>query len=239
MSRCVTNICQGYACECGRLGRVIAYICHTFTLTFILINGHLAQAADYAVWAASYEASTQTRYIPLELILGAAWDGKREISLPKGRFTQTKGGSRWYGPLEWTHRDTGDKLLVYERSRRGVSQRMAVRKDGDAIGRVYDSRGDKTCDQEGKFPLGYWKEGETRQYEYSCWYGTGENKRQRMRVANITIEKLDFEYNGVPHSLQIRWTLKDKDTGLQLDNRVYIWSPGFSMVETTALGSSH
>jgi len=52
----------------------------------------------------------------------------------------------------------------------------------------------------------------------------------RMLVATITIEKLDFEYHGVPHSLQTRWILKDKDTGSNLDNRVYIWSPGFSMV---------
>jgi hypothetical protein len=209
---------------------VVALNCHIFALTFILVNGYMAQAAEYAIWAASYDASTQTRYIPLELILGAEWDGKREIAFPNGTFVQTAWGTRWGGPMEWKHPYTGEKLLIYERTRRAVFQRMAVRKDGDAIGRVYDSRNDRTLYQEAKFPLGYWKQGETRQYEYSCWYGTGEKKGHRMLVATITIEKLDFEYHGVPHSLQTRWILKDRDTGSNLDNRVYIWSPGFSMV---------
>jgi len=31
-----------------------------------------------------------------------------------------------------------------------------VRKDGQAIGRVYDNRFDLACEGEGKFPLGYW-----------------------------------------------------------------------------------
>jgi len=211
---------------------MIRCIHRAFLFASLAANCFPARAADDAVWAGSYDASTQTRYIPLELILGADWDGKREITLPKGRYTQTWGGSWWYGPVDWTHRDTGEKLLVYERTRVGVSQRMAVRKGGDAIGRVYDSRGDKTCDQEGKFPLGSWKEGETRQYEYPCWYGTGENKQLRMRVATINIEKIDFVHHGVPHSLQARWIYKDKDTGAVLDDQVYIWSPGFSRVQT-------
>ena len=203
-------------------------------LAFLAVNCLPAQAADDSVWAASYDASTQLRYIPLELILGAEWNGRREIVLPTGRFTQSdKGRTWWDGPKEWTHRNTGEKLFVYERSRRGVFQRMAVRKEADAIGRVFDSRRDATFDQEGKFPLGYWKQGESRQYEYFCWgcsSGTKENNRQSRRVATITIENIDFVYNGVAHSLQIRWVYKDKDTGRELDNRVYIWSPGLSRV---------
>ena len=109
-----------------------------------------AHAADDP-WAASYDAATQTRYIPVELILGARWSGKREIALPAGSFTEgvARDPSTWHGPSAWQHPDTGAALMVYDRTRRGVGQKFAVRTDGTAIGRVADSRyGISSCDQE-------------------------------------------------------------------------------------------
>ena len=114
------------------------------------------------VWAASYDAVTQVRYIPLELILGADWNGTRETAMPKGSFTEgvARDPSTWRGPIEWKHPDTGETLSVYERSRRGVWQKFALRVDGSAIGRVADSRfGIGSCDQEAKYPLGAWRQG--------------------------------------------------------------------------------
>jgi hypothetical protein len=181
------------------------------------------------VWAASYDPATQVRYIPLELILGAHWDGKREITMPQGSFAEgvARDPSTWRGPFEWKHPDTGETLAVYERSRRGVWQNFALRVDGSAIGRVADSRfGISSCDQEAKYPLGAWRQGETREFEYRCWYGGGEKKRMRRSISTITIERIDFEYAGSPHAVQLRWILKHEGDPREVDNRVYVFAPG-------------
>jgi hypothetical protein len=186
-----------------------------------------ARAADDA-WAASYDAAMQTRYIPLELILGARWNGQREIVMPAGSFTEgvARDPSTWRGPAQWQHPDTGATLMVYDRARRGVGQKFAVRTDNTAIGRVADSRfGISSCDQEAKYPLGTWKQGETREFRYRCWYGSGESKRVRTTTSTITIERIDFEFAGTPHALQIRWILKHADDPREVDNRVYVFAP--------------
>ena len=69
-----------------------------------------SRAAD-DVWAQSYDATTRTRYIPLELILGAEWNGAREIVMPRGSFTEgvTRDPSTWHGPSQWQHPDTGEQ----------------------------------------------------------------------------------------------------------------------------------
>ena len=187
-----------------------------------------SRAAD-DVWAASYDAATQSRYIPLELILGAPWSGKREIALPSGSYTEgvTRDPSTWYGPSEWQHPDTGAKLMTYDRTRRGVGQKFALRADNTAIGRVADSRfGIRSCDGEAKYPLGVWKQGESREFQYRCWYGSGPARRVRATTSTITIEKIDFEFAGSPHALQIRWVLKHGDDPREVDNRVYVFAPG-------------
>lgn len=167
-----------------------------------------------------------SRYIPLELILGSPWSGTETLTYPEGRFPQAGTTTTWEGPTTWKHRDTQEELKVYERRRKGVYQRMAVRKDGQAIGRVYDNRFDLACDGEGKFPLGYWKQGETRTFDAQCTNGQG--KPARAYRTTITIEKLDFTNAGAEHSLQIHWTLTVE--GRVLDDRRYLWSPGLGMV---------
>ena len=190
-----------------------------------------AMAAE-DVWSASWDSATQTRYIPLELILGAPWDGRRQIALPKGSFIEgvARDASTWVGPMDWKHPDTGEMLAVYERSRRAVAQRFAVLKDGAAIGRVSDTRyGIRSCDGEAKYPLGEWKQGETRHFEVNCWYYSGGG-RVVQKVATITMEEADFTYGGVAHSVRIHWILKRKDGGPDIDNRRYVFSPGLGIV---------
>jgi hypothetical protein len=179
------------------------------------------------VWTASYDPATLTRYIPLELILGARWDGRHDIVMPAGNFTEgvSRDPSTWRGPSTWLHPDTGATLMVYDRARRGVGQKFALRSDKTAIGRVADTRfGISSCDQEAKYPVGVWKQGETREFNYRCWYGGG-NKRLRATTSTITIEQIDFEFAGLQHALQIRWILKHADDPREVDNRVYVFAP--------------
>lgn len=120
--------------------------------------------------------------------------------------------------------------MVYDRIRPDVSQKMAVRRQDDAIGRVEDMPNNSTCDQEAKFPLGLWAQEETRTYEYSCWFGSDNNRRRIVFSATITIEDINFIHAGAEHSLRVRWILKRKEDGREMDHKLYVFSPGLSLV---------
>jgi hypothetical protein len=183
------------------------------------------------VWDDATDQATQSRFIPLQLIVPGAWDGTRKIDLPTATGFDAE-GTVWAGPQEWRNPYTGQMLTVYDRRRTtrregSVEQKMAVRVDGSAIGRAYDSRhGGLVCDQEAKFPLGVWKQGEVRTFDYVCLTTRGGQVVERRRTARITIEELDHDYNGIPHSLRFAWRFSDRDTGEVLDHRTYIFSPG-------------
>lgn len=177
-----------------------------------------------------------SRFIPLQLIVGDRWDGTQTISYPVGRFTEAVpegAASVWTGPRQWTHPKTGRSLTVYFRSREGrnlsnnADQIFAVRDDRSAIGRVADSRfGITACDQEAKYPLGLWTKGETRSFDYVCWYGSAA----RPQVTTITIQEIDYTYDGYEHSLRLEWILRATDVSRVNDHRVYIFAPGRGMV---------
>jgi hypothetical protein len=186
------------------------------------------------VWDAATDRSTQTRFIPMQLIVPGVWDGTRQIHYPSANAHDSE-GTIWTGPFEWRHPHTGETLTIYDRHRSNrregsVEQKMAVRADGSAIGRAYDSRSDSFCDQEAKFPLGVWKQGEVRTYEYVCRRSRGGQLEERRRTARITIEELDYGYHGTAHSLRLAWRYSDRDSGNVLDHRTYIFSPGRGLV---------
>ena len=183
------------------------------------------------VWDAATDRVTQTRFIPMQLIVPGVWDGTQRIDLPPAGGFDAE-GTTWTGPEAWRHPQTGQMLTVYDRRRTtpregSVQQKMAVRTDGTAIGRAWDSRfGGLVCDQEAKFPLGLWKQGEVRTYAYICQAARGERRRN----SRITIEEIDYEYNTIPHSLRFAWRYADGATGEVLDHRTYIFSPGRGLV---------
>jgi len=200
---------------------------------FLLMCAGTGAAADDDVWARSIDSNSRTRFIPVELIIGARWDGERAIKMPSGSFTEgvSRDPSTWRGPSEWVHPDTGAKLMVYDRARREVGQKFALRTDNTAIGRVADSRyGISSCDQEAKYPVGAWTQGETRDFEYRCWYGSGAAKRVRVTRSTITIEDIDFVAAGLPHAMRVRWILKHADDPREVDNRVYVFAPDRGIV---------
>jgi hypothetical protein len=204
-----------------------------FLSTFISLPSNAENSAlQQDIWFSSYDQITQTRYIPLELIIGAKWDGKREIKMPNGDFAENvdKDPSTWRGPSEWYHPTLKKKLIVYDRSRHFVFQKFALRTDNTAIGRVYDSRFNMICEEEAKYPLGIWKQGETRVFEYRCI--SEKNQQVNLMSASITIEKIYFEFAGMPASLQINWILKRADNQKELDNRIYVFSPDKGVTET-------
>ena len=182
-----------------------------------------AAHAESSPWAASYDPATRSRFIPVELWTGGEWDGRREIRMTPADLTFGKRGEkRLRGPVAWTRPGASEPIQVYERDNRGKKQLFALSSRGDGLGRVFDSRYGRDCIDEVKFPLGVWKEAETRVYDVSCNNGT---LRRRLRV---TIEKLDFTYEGVAHSLQFHWVV-DGGRKPGTDMR-YIYSPGRGLV---------
>lgn len=177
-----------------------------------------AIAADLSAWAKGTDRDGKTRFIPVELWTGSPWNGERVIGLPKANLTFGKRSNKSVaGPFEWKRPDTGEALMVYERRSGATIQLFTLRKDKTGLGRVYDSRYPRECVDAIKFPLGIWRQGETRRYEFSCNQGT------KIRTVELTIEEIDFVFSGVPHSLRFRWIVDGgKGAGTHM---VYTYSP--------------
>jgi len=169
------------------------------TLALLLVAGLTSGATvDPSPWDSAIDAATKARFIPVELWTGAAWDGKKELKMSNA---ETRFGDRLNkdirGPMEWKHPMTGATLVVYERTnqeRDGVkSQLFAMNEEKTGLGRVYDSRtelGMRTFSGGLKFPLGYRKQGETKQVVETRYEGS----RVETRIESIKITQLDFTY---------------------------------------------
>jgi len=194
-----------------------------------------AKVGARALWDAQSDPATQTRFIPMQLIVPGVWDGSQRIELPPARNYEAE-ETVWNGPQAWINPYTGETLQVYDRQRTTrreghVEQKMALRDDATAIGRVYDSRfGVLVCVQEAKFPLGFWRQGEVRTYDGVCQSTVDGRILSLHRRARITIEEIDYEYRGMAHSLRFAWHYADSDSGEVLDHRTYIFAPGFGLV---------
>ena len=98
---------------------------------------------------------------------------------------------------------TGKTIKVYERKRGSKIQLFTITNNGQCLGRVWDSRKRKrgvvvAIDNGCKFPLGNWKEGETRDF-FSAYNwpkkksgGSSTSKRTGMKKT-LTIKKLGDE----------------------------------------------
>jgi hypothetical protein len=170
-----------------------------------------ARAEDWSAWERAYDPATRTRFIPVELWTGAPWDGAHEIRMaPAAELKFGKRGDQSIkGPSAW------NGFQVYERMSRDKLQRFAIRDDQTGLGRVYDSRY-ASCIGEVKFPLGLWKQGEVREYRLSC-------PGRASKPLKVTIEEIDYVYQGMPHSLRFHWLLSE-GRGRGTDMR-YVYSP--------------
>jgi len=132
------------------------------------------------------------------------------------------------GPVAWTRPSTGEVIQVYERKNKSKKQLFTLSSRGDGLGRVFDSRYGRDCVDEVKFPLGLWREGETRVFDVAC------NNGKLLRKIVLTIERLNFDYSGVPHSLQFHWVVQD-GKGRGADEH-YTYSPGRGLVSLYGSG---
>lgn len=175
-----------------------------------------------SITALPASAEPATRFLPVELWTGGAWNAAPALRLAEVdvAFGQ-RNHKRIRGPISWTRPGTNEKLMVYERTNRNKSQLFALRRDGQGLGRVYDSRYDRNCVDAIKFPLGVWTQGETRKFSFT--------RGNRTRQVSLTILEIDFNFHGVAQSLKYRW-VADGGTRRGTDN-IYTYSPGRGMVD--------
>ena len=129
------------------------------------------------------------------------------------------------GPEDWNHPETGEIIKVYKRTRKGQSglktQLFTITNDGQCIGRIWDSRrGGRIIENGCKFPLGIWKEGETRSFE-----GSSGGKPRKIE---LTILKLGKKQNS---NIKFNWKLYNMKNGKLMDDNDYTFAPGQAMVE--------
>ena len=195
-----------------------------------------ASALDTNAWNSSINTETKERYIPVELWSGAEWDGKKELKMAKvdANFRHRE-SYQIKGPTEWKHPVTAETFLVYERSNPGRRasdakwQLFAINQEKNGLGRVYDSRpdlGTRTFSGGLKFPLGNWKEGETRTFAYKRY----DKTRQSDRAELITIKQIAFTFQNSPNCLEFYWAETEIDGKKIIDHHTYIYCPGKSMV---------
>ncbi len=195
-------------------------------LTLVLAAGPAMADA----WDDAYDKAAKQRFIPIELWTGGDWNGARDLAMPPADL---KFGDRLdkeiSGPKPWADPINAKTYQVYQRLNKGKVQLFTLRADKIGLGRVFDSRGSRVCQPGFKFPLGLWKEGESRTVELDCWKKDGTKYR---RVMTITIEEIDFVHAGRAHSLRYHW-VADGGNGSGLNN-AYTYSPGRGNVRIEA-----
>ena len=164
------------------------------------------------------------RFIPLELFTGGEIRNDTEIKYtPADKIFGEKRRKKIIGPEDWKNPQTGETIKVYKRTRKGQSglktQLFTVTNDGQCIG-VWDSRrGGKVIKNGCKFPLGVWKEGETRSFE-----GSSGGKPRKIE---LTILKLGKKQKD---KVKFNWKLYD-GSGKLMDDNDYTFSPGKAMTK--------
>ena len=165
------------------------------------------------------------RFIPLELFTGGEIREDKEIKFTNANLVfGEKKRKKIVGPEDWKNPQTGETIKVYKRTRKGQSglktQLFTVTNDGQCIGRVWDSRRGGRVIQNGcKFPLGVWKEGETRSFE-----GSSGSKSRKIE---LTILKLGKKQKD---KVKFNWKLYD-GSGKLMDDNDYTFSPGKAMTK--------
>lgn len=203
-----------------------------FALAFCVIASPLAAVAQdgKAYPECVLDTSVTQRFIPVELLTGNPMPAKQELVFaPVDRvypFINTAADRNGEvqdvslsGPVSWTG-EGGRVYEVYERKVPKAHERFALTPDKTAIGRVYDERfGNAT--NEGKFPVGLWEQGQTRNY-----MATYHSARGNLPLTTtVTVEKLSCTYEGISGAMQYRWK-----TSRGLDYS-YIYAPGRGLVQ--------
>ena len=163
-------------------------------------------------------SSANERFIPLELFTGGEIRNDTKIKFTNADTTfGEKRRKKIVGPIDWRAPGSKEIIKVYKRTNKNKQGRVkktqlfTVTNDGQCLGRVYDQRrsGTKYIKNGCKFPLGWWKKGETRTFSV-----TDRGPR--------TVELKILNLGKKPTScVKFNWKLFDDATGKKLGDNDY------------------
>jgi len=166
----------------------------------ILVFTMVPVANSSEVWRSSivYDDKEKAveRFIPVELFTGAKWDGKQVLTI----MTPAKTSQNNWGTLKVqspAKSKTSDSLVISRfrieyKTNAPIYQEFDINDSKDGIAMIYQNRRGRIHSRvvtANKFPIGWWKIGEKKQYD------DGEAQTE------ITIIELD----GPDHSIKFRW----------------------------------
>ena len=164
------------------------------------------------------------RFIPLELFTGGEIRDDTKIKFTKADLVfGEKKTKKIVGPENWKNPNTEEIIKVYKRTNKSQkelkTQLFTITNNGQCIGRVWDSRrGGSVIENGCKFPLGFWKENETRTFK-----GSSNGKPRKIE---LTILKLGTKPNS---DISFNWKLFDLRSGKLMDDNDYTFSPAKAM----------
>lgn len=169
------------------------------------------------------------RFIPIELWLGENITTSQKLSFPEVDFRfGYKKRHKIKGPINWENSKTKENIRVYVRSRfskklnKEISQLWTYTNNNQCLGRVFDNRGNRVIENGCKFPIGFWKEGESRSF-FSYYYD--EKKGNYERTSMITILNLGKDENSC---IEFKW--KSSQKNLLVDENVYEYCPKAGLI---------
>ena len=169
-------------------------------------------------------------FIPVELWLGENITESEKIIFPKVNFKfGYKERHKIKGPIIWKNSKTNQNIKVYVRSRyskkedKEISQLWTVTNNNQCLGRVFDNRGNRFIENGCKFPIGFWKQGESRSFTSNYF---DERKGKYKRIKTITILNLENKDNSC---LKFNW--KSSQKGNVIDENIYEYCPRKGLVK--------
>ena len=169
-------------------------------------------------------------FIPVELWLGENITETEKIIFPKVNFKfGYKERHKIKGPIIWKNSKTNQNIKVYVRSRyskkegKEISQLWTVTNNNQCLGRVFDNRGNRFIENGCKFPIGFWKQGESRSFTSNYF---DEIKGKYKRIKTITILNLENKDNSC---LKFNW--KSSQKGNVIDENIYEYCPRKGLVK--------
>ena len=169
-------------------------------------------------------------FIPVELWLGENISQSEKIVLPEVSFKfGYKERYKIKGPIIWKNSKTNESIKVYIRSRyskredKEISQLWTITNNSQCLGRVFDDRGNRFIENGCKFPIGFWKQGESRSFTSNYF---DEKRGNYTRIKTITILSLENNDNSC---LKFNWKSSQKDT--IIDENIYEYCPKKGLVK--------
>ena len=183
----------------------------------------------FFIFSSSQLSFANERFIPLELFTGGEIRDDTDIKFtPADKVFGEKKRKKIVGPLDWRGIGSEEIIKIYKRTEKNregkvrKTQYFTITNDGQCMGRVYDQRrsGTKYIKNGCKFPLGLWKEDETRTFSVT---DGGSSRTVELKILKLGKKPTDC--------VKFNWKLFDASTGQKYGDNDYKFCKGRAMTD--------